>query len=142
MGSFIHHRTVEFHETDAAGLVHFSNYFRYAESAEHALYRSIDYSMMKKVDGAFLGWPRVRAQAKYSAPLDSGDVMRIELWIAELKDKAIDWNYKIFKDKDDTLAAKGSFVTLHVRFDALTRDMLTLPIPEELRTLLAPFVGD
>ncbi len=141
MSAFIHHRTIEFHETDAAGLVHFSNYFRYAESAEHALYRAIDYPMMNRVESTFYGWPRVRAQAKFSAPLDSGDVVRIELWVVEIKDKAIEWAFKLFKNDDDTLAAKGSFATLHVHIDALTRDMKSFPIPEELREKLTPFVG-
>ena len=32
-------RRVHFYETDAAGIVHFSTYFRYMEEAEHALWR-------------------------------------------------------------------------------------------------------
>ena len=32
-------RRVEFSETDAAGIVHFSNFFRYMEGAEHAFLR-------------------------------------------------------------------------------------------------------
>jgi len=34
-------RRVEFNETDAAGIVHFSNFFRYMESVEHAFFRSL-----------------------------------------------------------------------------------------------------
>ena len=33
-------RRVQFHETDLAGLVHFSIFFRYMEEAEHALWRA------------------------------------------------------------------------------------------------------
>ena len=33
-------RRVEFAETDAAGIVHFSVFFRYMEEAEHALWRN------------------------------------------------------------------------------------------------------
>lgn len=142
MAAFVHHRTIEFHETDAAGLVHFSNYFRYAEAAEHALYRAIDYPMMKRESSSFYGWPRVRAQAKYSAPLDSGDVLRIELWITEIKDKAIEWAFRIEREHDQVLAAKGSFATMHVHIDALTRDMKSMPIPEVLRERLTPFIGN
>lgn len=142
MAAFVHHRTIEFHETDAAGLVHFSNYFRYAESAEHALYRAVNYPMMKRDGSTFYGWPRVRAQAKYSAPLDSGDVVKIELWITEFKDKAIEWSFKLFNAATGALAAKGSFATMHVHIDALTRDMKSVEIPKKLREELAPFVGE
>jgi acyl-CoA thioester hydrolase len=31
-------RRVEFSETDMAGIVHFSNFFRYMETAEHAFF--------------------------------------------------------------------------------------------------------
>ena len=34
-------RRVEFAETDMAGQVHFSNFFRYMEAAEHAFFRSL-----------------------------------------------------------------------------------------------------
>jgi acyl-CoA thioester hydrolase len=141
MAAFVYYRTIEFHETDAAGLVHFSNYFRFAEAAEHALYRSLDYPMMKREDATFYGWPRVRAQAKYSAPLDNGDVIRIELGITEIKDKAIEWEFRILREADGVLASKGSFVTVHVHIDALTRDMKSLPIPAELREKLQPFLA-
>jgi len=142
MPPFVHHRTIEFHETDAAGLVHFSNYFRYAESAEHALYRAVEHPMMLRDGAAFFGWPRVRAQAKFSAPLDHGEVVRIELWITEIKDKAIEWAFRLLRESDNVLAAKGSFATLHVHIDALTREMVSVPIPAELREKLQPFVGE
>ena len=142
MAAFIHHRIVEFHETDAAGLVHFSNYFRYAESAEHALYRAIDYPMMDHDGSAFYGWPRVRAQAKYSAPLDSGDELRIELSVKEIKDKAIDYTFRIYRHRDGMLAGKGSFTTMHVLIDGVTREMQAVAIPEELREKLTPFITE
>ena len=40
-------RRVEFCETDMMGIVHFSNFFRYAEAAEPAFYRSLEVSLMK-----------------------------------------------------------------------------------------------
>ena len=38
---FSHQRRVEFSDTDMAGIVHFANYLRYVESAEHALWRHL-----------------------------------------------------------------------------------------------------
>ncbi|MHC4772214.1 MAG: acyl-CoA thioesterase, partial [Planctomycetota bacterium] len=32
------HRRVEFHDTDMAGIVHFTAYFRFMETAEHELF--------------------------------------------------------------------------------------------------------
>ena len=39
-------RIVEFSETDMAGIVHFSNYCKYMEAAEHRFFRSIGYSIV------------------------------------------------------------------------------------------------
>ena len=38
---------VEFCETDMMGIVHFSNFFPYAEAAEPAFYRSLEVPLMK-----------------------------------------------------------------------------------------------
>jgi acyl-CoA thioester hydrolase len=38
---YIHRRRVLFHETDMAGIVHFSNFFKYMEEAEHSFMRSL-----------------------------------------------------------------------------------------------------
>ena len=40
MSEFVYRRRVQFAETDLAGIVHFSNIFRYMEEAEHALWRA------------------------------------------------------------------------------------------------------
>ena len=39
--AFTMQRRVEFAETDMAGILHFSNYFRFMESVEHAFFRSL-----------------------------------------------------------------------------------------------------
>ena len=44
-------RRVEFSETDMAGIVHFSNFFRFMESAEHAFFRSLGFSVAGSRDG-------------------------------------------------------------------------------------------
>ena len=54
-------RRVEFSETDMAGIVHFSNFFRYMETAEHAFYRSLGFSVTLNDFDPPLGFPRVHA---------------------------------------------------------------------------------
>ncbi len=58
---FRYQRRVQFAETDAAGMVHFANFFRYMEEAEHALWRAagmkIDQSW-RRVSTAGREWRR------------------------------------------------------------------------------------
>ena len=49
-------RRVEFYETDAAGIVHFSNFFRYMETAEHAFLRSLGHQFHEQHGEAEIGW--------------------------------------------------------------------------------------
>jgi hypothetical protein len=37
---------VQFSDTDMAGIVHFSNFFRYMERVEHAFFRSLGFSIV------------------------------------------------------------------------------------------------
>ena len=56
-------RPVEFYDTDMAGIMHFTNFFRFMEAAEHAFHRSlglsVDWEKAEKSLG--VGWPRVKA---------------------------------------------------------------------------------
>ena len=60
-------RRVQFHETDLAGIVHFSWYFKYMEEAEHALWRSVGMSIAPP--NPEFGFPRVNATCDFKAPL-------------------------------------------------------------------------
>ena len=39
IAKFSYEHRVEFFETDLAGIVHFANYYRFMEQAEHAFFR-------------------------------------------------------------------------------------------------------
>ena len=60
-------RRVQFHETDQAGVAHFSWFFRYMEEAEHALWRAAGLSIDRA--GCDTGWPRVSATFDFKSPL-------------------------------------------------------------------------
>src|SRR5947208_2013483 len=56
-------RRVEFADTDMAGIVHFSAFFRFMESAEHEFLRARGLSVVLDWDGEHLGFPRVAASS-------------------------------------------------------------------------------
>ena len=51
-------RRVEFSDTDMAGIMHYSNFFRFMETAEHGFYRSLGFSVVMQEIDPRLGWPR------------------------------------------------------------------------------------
>ena len=86
-------RRVEFSETDMAGLMHFSNYFRFMEAAEQSFLRSLGLSVFKSGDPP-LSWPRVHAECDYKLPLYFEDEVEIHLIVAEMKLKALTYVFK------------------------------------------------
>ncbi len=48
-----------------AGIIHFANYYRYMEEAEHAFFRSLDLSIMQpQPDGSVIGWRAFRRRVR------------------------------------------------------------------------------
>ena len=72
-------RRVEFSDTDMAGIVHYSNFFRYMETAEHGFFRSLGHSVVMDKFEPPVGWPRVRAACEYVQPLRFEDEVEIQL---------------------------------------------------------------
>ena len=90
-------RRVEFSETDMAGIVHYSNFFRYMESAEHGFFRSLGFSVVMHQFETPMGWPRVRAECDYRAPLRFEDEVEIHMLVTEKKSKSLSYIFKIRK---------------------------------------------
>jgi YbgC/YbaW family acyl-CoA thioester hydrolase len=89
-------RRVEFSDTDMAGLMHYSNFFRFMETAEHGFFRSLGLSIVRSGDPP-VGWPRVHARCDFKIPLHFEDEVEIHLLVAEKKSKALTYVFKFRK---------------------------------------------
>ena len=90
-------RRVEFSETDMAGIVHYSNFFRYMETAEHGYFRSLGYSVVMDHFSTPVGWSRVHAECDYRKPLRFEDEVEIHLLVSKKKSKAVSYLFKFTK---------------------------------------------
>lgn len=90
---FRYRRRVEFAETDMAGIVHFSMFFRYMEEAEHALWRAAGLTIA--TPGETIGWPRVSASFDYRAPLHFEDEFEVTVEIARVARRTIDYAFEV-----------------------------------------------
>ena len=97
-------RRVQFYETDMAGVVHFSWYFRYMEEAEHAFWRAAGLSVASA--NAEIGWPRVAASCEYRRPLHFEEEFDVHLRVAAISEKTIRFTYALMRGADDI--ASGS----------------------------------
>ena len=90
-------RRVEFSETDMAGIVHYANFFRYMEAAEHEFVRSLGFSVVTRQVDPPVGWPRVRAECDYQQPLRFEDEFEVHMLVTEKKSKSLSYQFRIRK---------------------------------------------
>lgn len=133
-------RTVEFCETDMAGIMHFSNFFRWMEACEAGFYRSLDLPLISFVPGNVVGWPRVKASCDYKAPLRFNDTAEVRLLIKEVRTRAVIFVFQ-FRKLDEAggvlpaILAQGEIAAVCVTSDA-TGKMVAQPIPVEVKAKL------
>ena len=87
-------RRVEFSDTDMAGIMHYSNFFRFMETAEHGFYRSLGFSVVLQKRDPPLGFPRVHASCDFRKPLRFEDLVEIHLLVSEKKTKCITYTFR------------------------------------------------
>src|SRR5260370_22279213 len=109
-------RRVEFSETDMAGIVHYSNFFRYMEAAEHAFFRSIGFSVVTRNVDPPVGWPRVHAECDYRQPIRFEDEIEIRMYVTKKKSKSLTYGFWFRNTDGDQFAdvAKGSLTVVCV----------------------------
>ena len=91
MPTFTYKRRIAFHETDAAGVVYFANFFRLAEEAETHALASLGSIVTR--DGYL--YPRVHAEADYLAPLRFFDEVAVHCCITRMGSSSVHWKFEI-----------------------------------------------
>ena len=126
-------RRVEFSETDMAGIVHYSNFFKYMETAEHAFYRSLGFSVVSRHMDPPVGWPRVHAECDFKKPLRFEDEVEIHMLVAEKRSKTLKLVFRFWKKNASPPeeVARGNLVVVCVSH-ADGGGMASVPIPAEI----------
>jgi acyl-CoA thioester hydrolase len=126
-------REVEFSDTDTAGIMHFSNFFRFMEAAEHRFFRSLGFSIHETgVDP--LGWPRVHADCDFRYPLRFEDSVEVRLFVREKREKSLVYSFVFRKLNEDPPreVARGSLAVACVRYNSSTGKLTGIRIPDAI----------
>lgn len=125
-------RRVAFSETDAAGIVHFANFFRYMEDAEHAMLRDLGLSVHRDVGDDVAGFPRVRASCDYKRPLRFEDVFTIDVFVSAKTDKSVTYGFTFRKEEEADPIATGSLKVVYAIKAAGEGKFKAAPLPPEI----------
>uniref|UniRef100_A0A7C4QNZ0 Acyl-CoA thioesterase n=1 Tax=Schlesneria paludicola TaxID=360056 RepID=A0A7C4QNZ0_9PLAN len=140
MKPFVITRRVEFYDTDLAGIVHFANYYRFMEQAEHELFRTYGLKITGHLpDGTKFGWPRVAAACKYSSPAFYDDLLEIHVRIVRRTERALHTAYE-FRRGEQRLA-EGEMTTVFCVFPNGER-MQSAAMPADIAARLDAALAD
>ena len=131
---FTYETTIKLHETDAAGLLFFSNQFKLLHDAYEALLESwgFGFAVLLLEKDYFL--PIVHAESDYKAPLFVGDKIKIEIKIAHIGNSSFTFSYTL-RDQNKKIVGTGK--TVHVTINKKTRTKI--PLPPDMRATLKKF---
>jgi YbgC/YbaW family acyl-CoA thioester hydrolase len=134
MPLFVTQRRVQFSETDMAGIVHFANFYRWMEEAEHEYFRSLGLSIMHhQPDGTVLGWPRVSASCNYSAPAHYEETIEARLDVERVGMRSV--TYVIEFWRGDVKLATGRMKTACCICHA-NGTLTSVDLPDNYRALI------
>ncbi|MCS7046116.1 MAG: acyl-CoA thioesterase [Gemmataceae bacterium] len=124
---------MEFVDTDMAGIVHFSNFFRWMESAEVEFLRSRGLSVKLEWEGQRLGFPRVSAHCDYLRPARFQEELDIEVAIVRIGVKSITYGFHFSRQGEAIARGQVTSVCCRVTGD---NQIESIPIPASYRARL------
>lgn len=126
-------RRVEFSETDMAGIMHYSNFFRFMETAEHSFFRSLGFSVVARPGASKVGWPRVHASCDYHRPLRFEDEVEVRMRVVEKRSKSLTYEFRFRRlgGAESVEVARGRLTVVCVSHQA-DGTMKATTIPAEI----------
>ena len=133
--AFTTQRRIEFRDTDAAGIVHFSVFFTMMETAEHEMLRSLGISVLPDHDDdqVPLSWPRVAASCDYVSAARFEDLLDISVSVAKIGSSSVQYHIEFTRDRQQIATGSMTSVCCHLEPTGLKKSA----IPGNIRELLA-----
>jgi acyl-CoA thioester hydrolase len=127
-------RRVDFVDTDMAGIIHFSNYYRYMEFAEVAFLRARGLSVSMAWGEEKLGFPRVSATCDFLHPVRFDDVVDIEVRVERVGRKSVTYSFDFTHQGEPV--AKGRLSAVCCRMRPGIHKLESIDIPADIRARL------
>jgi 4-hydroxybenzoyl-CoA thioesterase/acyl-CoA thioester hydrolase len=134
-------RRVEFADTDMAGIMHFTAFFRFMEAAEHALLRSVGLRVhhgphqTPEDESHSLSFPRVSARCDFHSPALCDDELEVEVAVLRLGTTSVSYSFRLLRDEDELAVGEMTSVCCRMRPGAPPEPT---PLPDDVLARLRP----
>ena len=129
---------VRWGDVDAARIIFYGAYIRFFEFAETELFRSVGLPYGVMFDEADIWLPRVHLELDFHQAARLDDLLEVSVYVGSFGRSSMKLNFEVRRKGEDSLVATAHFVLAAVHRDTFE----TVPVPEELRTRLAPYVAE
>jgi YbgC/YbaW family acyl-CoA thioester hydrolase len=126
-------RRVEFGDTDMAGIMHFSNFFRFMEAAETEFLRARGLSVTWQDGDRRVGFPRVSVACDFRRPARFEDVLTIAVAVEKVGTKSVAYRFDFSRGGEEI--ATGRITAVFCRAND-QHQMESLDIPPDVRAKL------
>ena len=132
-------RRVEFADTDMEGIIHFSRFFIYMETAEHQFLNALGTSVASHVDGRRLGWPRLAVGCQFLRPVRFEDEVEIRLFVLHKGARALTYGCE-FRHRGE-LVARGQSTSVCCAMEG-EAGLRSIDIPASLASRIAEVAAE
>jgi acyl-CoA thioester hydrolase len=134
--TFTTKRQVQFRDTDAAGIAHFTALLAYLEEAEHAFLRHLGLSVHLSDQGETISWPRVSAQCDFKSAVKFEDTVEIAVGIERLGGTSVTYRFDVSHEGRPVAEGRMTSVCCRIRPGEPPK---AVAIPDWVREKLAPY---
>jgi 4-hydroxybenzoyl-CoA thioesterase len=127
---------VRFADVDYSGIVHYPyilRYFHYAFEDFFNEYLGVPYTHLLDVDR--VGFPSVRVETDFRAPLKFGDLIEVEMGIGEIGERSATFLYWVRRQGDELVRAEGKVVVAAVEMSTFK----SIAIPDRYRKIFESY---
>ncbi|MDR3155073.1 MAG: acyl-CoA thioesterase [Deltaproteobacteria bacterium] len=124
------HYRVLYADTDLMGIVNNAHYFRFFEQGRGEFLRTLDYPY-SKIEERGIRTPLTEAWAHYYLPFRYDDLIRVECWLAQVKNASFRFDYHLYLEGSPKLHVAGR--TLHA---TVNLEGKVVKIPDWLSAIL------
>jgi acyl-CoA thioester hydrolase len=118
-------------DTDVAGVMHYTNFFRYFEACEQEFYRSLSATHALLREKYRIMLPRIEAHCTYKVACKYDDAIEVVMKISEVTEKTVTYSFQLNRIEENQLAAEGSLKCI-----AVDMNWNAVPLPNDVAKIL------
>ena len=126
-------------DTDMAGIVHFTTFFRYMETAEHELLRAAGMPIESLHQERNIGWPRVSCSFEFKKPLKFAEEIDVRIQVTRLSKRSVTYAAELVRNEEVLAAGRSTCACCEMREDG---GFQPIEIPADIAGKLKPYVAE